>query len=274
MHDQLLSELEVCKNELIQKGATAELSMDKDELPALLVFLEGIGRFVLSILEGEDSDLLCLTAETTEKAKASPEEIQNVSFIAPMPEPSEAADTIKHYAQLLLSGKTQEVYPLPEMVQELGEDEAAPEAAVRLLPKTNMLADILGRAGAEDLAVDIANIPYILVVDGDMTFVAAYENLAGDEYLLHFRADIPYEKADKKKVEKLSEQFNLDHSYTRSFLGFDDLGIIGEKDSCVITFHACTIDSGESIDGGIYGDMAASFERDVMDFMEDFFGVE
>ncbi|MDC7292757.1 hypothetical protein NXH67_04420 [Butyrivibrio sp. DSM 10294] len=274
MNEHLLSELEVFKNELIKEGATAELSMDRDGLPALLVFFEGIGRVVLSLMEGDDKDFLCLTAETTKGDKAAPEDIQAVSLLTPLPDKQGRAGTIKRYAKLLLSGKTLEVYPLPEMVQDLDEDENAPEAAVRLLPKTNMLADILTRAGAEDLAVDIANIPYILVVDGDMTFVAAYENLYGDEYLLHFRADIPYEKADKKKALELSEEFNRDHSYTRSFIGMDDLGIIDDGDSPVITFHACTIDSGDNIDGRVFGDMAAAFEREVMEFLEEFFGAE
>lgn len=272
MYEHLLSELEVFKNELIKEGATAELSMDRDGLPALLVFFEGIGRVNLSIMEGDEKNLLCLTAETTKEDEAVPEDIQAVSLLTPLPETQRPAGTIKRYAKLLLSGKTLKVYPLPEMVQDLGEDEVAPEAAVRLLPKINMLADILTRAGAEELAVDIANIPYILVVDGDMTFVAAYENLSGEEYLLHFRADIPYEKADKEKVLELSEEFNQDHSYTRSYPGMEDLGIIDDGDSPVITFHACTIDSGENMDGRIFGDMAAAFERDVMEFMEKFFG--
>ena len=274
MYEHLLSELKECQNKLIEAGATAELSMDKDELPALLVFFEGVGRVVLSIIEGDENKLLCLTAETTKESEALPEDIEQVSFLTPFPEKRTLANTIKHYGKILLSGKSMKVYPLPEMVQELSEDENAPEAAVRLLPKTNMLADIIQRAGAQDLAVDIANIPYILVVDGDMTFVAAYEFLSGDEYLLHFRSDIPYEKADEKKAEEFMEQFNKDHAYTKSFLGLNDLGIIDEGEDSVITFHACTIDSGEAVDERIFGNMAAAFEQDVLDFMERFFGEE
>lgn len=274
MYEHLLSELEVCQNKLTETGATAELSMDKDELPALLVFFEGVGRVVLSIIEGDENRILCLTAETTGESEALSEDIEHVSLLMPFPETGAEADTIKHYAKLLFSGRSLKVYPLPEMVRELGEDEDAPEKAVSLLPKTNMLGDILERAGAEDLAVDIANIPYILVVDGDMTFVAAYEPLSGDEYLLHFRSDIPYEKADKKKIEELAAKFNKDHSYTKCFLGLNDLGIIDEGEDPVITFHACTVDSGETVDDRVFGDMAAAFEQDVMEFMEDFFGAE
>jgi hypothetical protein len=143
------------------------------------------------------------------------------------------------------------------------------DTGVALMPRISALMRSYIAGGIEDAEAVYAKVPYIISVDGDATFISAYEQIGDNDYLLHFRADVPFD--EDEDIEELREQirsFNEEHFFVRCALGFEDLGIYDEVSGNVITFFACTPDIGGIKDDAVYGFFAALFESEYMEFFE------
>jgi hypothetical protein len=143
------------------------------------------------------------------------------------------------------------------------------DTGVALMPRISALMRSYIAGGIEDAEAVYAKVPYIISVDGDATFISAYEQIGDNDFLLHFRADVPFD--EDEDIEELREQirsFNEEHFFVRCALGFEDLGIYDEVSGNVITFFACTPDIGGIKDDAVYGFFAALFESEYMEFFE------
>ncbi len=142
-------------------------------------------------------------------------------------------------------------------------------ASAVLMPRISSLMRSYVACGVEDAEAVYAKVPYIILVDDDATFISAFEEIGDNEYLLHFRADVPFD--EDEDIEELKAQikaFNEEHLFVRCGLGFEDLGIYDDESENVITFFACTPDVGGIKDDDFYGFFAGLFESEYMEFFE------
>lgn len=295
MADNLLSKLEEYRKYLVNAGADAQLSMDDKERPGLFVIFEGMpGVFVTFVESGEDEpEVMRIAAETAIGAEASsPADLGLLSLLLGADE-VDSTDRLKDFIRLLLSGKGLEVYPTAEQMtideeklaelegldpDEISWDEQTDpdlsENAIMLVPRINALTEAILREGAEDAQAGIAGTAFTIVVDEDITFVAAFESTSDNEYLLHFRTDIPYDEEEQEKMEQLVKDFNDRSIFTRCCLDEKDLGLFDDEAPLVVTFHAATVDNGPIKDDRFYGFFASLFEYEVGQFIDELFTEE
>lgn len=273
MSDYLLTKLMGYKKALNDAGISAADTMDIDETPGLLLSFDGMQSVFVTFVEGSEfePELIRISAQTTgEKEEALPEDIRYIHMLLSTSEVS-SIEKLKEYVSLFLSGRTTAIYPVAEQV---ADEENGDEGDVLLAPRVNALTDAFLMAGAEDAQVGIGKIPFSLVADDDIAFVAAYESLSDNEQLLHFRTDIEYTQEERKEIEEFVEAFNESSLFTRCSLDNEDLGIFGNEGALVVTFHACTLDNGAMKGESFYGFFASLFEYEVREFMDAYIGVE
>ncbi|MCR5402995.1 MAG: hypothetical protein K6E91_04140 [Butyrivibrio sp.] len=300
MGDYLLPKLEEYRNYLLSAGADAQLSMDDKERPGLFVTFEGIRGVFVTFIEGsaEAPEIMRIAAETAMGDEAlSPGDLSYVNLLVEAAE-VDSPDKLKKFIRLLLSGKSLEVYPTAEQLtaddertasaegfypDEISEGDAADadlsseelagvdlsDSGMMLLPRVNALTAALLREGADDAQAGIAGTAFTIVADEDFAFVAAFENISDNEYLLHFRTDIPYDEDEQEEMEQLVKSFNDKSLFTRCCLGQRDLGLFDDEEPLVMTFHAVTVDSGPIRDDSFYGFFASLFEYEVRQLIDE-----
>ena len=143
------------------------------------------------------------------------------------------------------------------------------DSGMMLLPRVNALTAALLREGADDAQTGIAGTAFTIVADEDFAFVAAYESISDNEYLLHFRTDLPYSEDEQEEMEQLVKNFNDKSLFTRCCLGQRDLGLFDEDEPLVLTFHAVTVDSGPIKADSFYGFFASLFEYEVRQLIDE-----
>ncbi len=272
MSDYLITKLEGYKEALNNAGISAVDTMDIDETPGLLVNFEGMQSVFVTFVEGNEfePEIIRISVQTTgAKENAFPEDIRYNHMLLSTSE-VDSIEKLKKYTALFLSGKTLKVYPVAELVT--GEEES--EGEVSLVPRINALTESFLMAGAEDAQAGIGKIPFSIVADDDIAFVAAFERLSDDEQLLHFRTDLAYTEEDRKDIEEFVDSFNESSLFTKCSLDNDDLGLFGDEEDLVVTFHACTLDNGAMKRESFYGFFASLFEYEVRQFMDEYLGVE
>lgn len=295
MGDYLLPKLEEYRNFLVSAGADAQMSMDDKERPGLLVAFEGLREVFVTFIEGGESEpeIMRIAAETaTDGEASSPEDLGYVSLLISADE-ADSPERLKEFIRLLLSGKSLEVYPTAEQLtvneekvaslegpdyEEISDDEPIDpdlsDSATMLVPRINALTGAVIREGADDAQAGIAGIAFTIVVDDGLPFVAAFESTSENEYLLHFRTDIPYGEDEQGEIEELVKVFNDKSLFTRCSLGKRDLGLFDDEAPLVVTFYAVTIDNGPVKDDSFYGFFASLFENEVGQFMDELFAEE
>ncbi len=261
--DYLLPKLNSFNEFLKENGIRAEVSMDIDEIPGLMLFLEQDVNLFITFIE-EDMGVPELMRMTASYYEGKELKEDNLRFRSILVDPREITDLgeLEKCIKLALSGKSLVPYPSGELI----EGDPAGEA---LLPRTNTLARAIVNAGAEDVEVVTAGIPFVIATTGEVAFVSAFEEIAGEEYLMHFRADIPYDLSeDIEELRKDVELFNEEHFFVKASLDFEDPGVFSEENEKVITFHAFTRDVGAAKDDEYYAFFASLFESEVLDFFE------
>ena len=295
----LLPRLENYAAWLTDQGMDARLSMDKDEIPGLLVNFEEKGEIFITFTEGEDDfpEIMRLSLDYSKDASETyVKDLRTLNFLVDVSEVL-SVDQLKYCIDLMLSGRTLAVYPTADLVHdETGEEEplvsteepsatdddfgeltdidedVEPEReAVELTnsytsPRVNALTLALKDEGAENAESIYSEIPYVLVVDAELVFVCAFETLDDNTFILHFRADIPVDKGeDLKELEEKVTEFNESHHFTTCHIGIENLDIYDDTSENVITFHGCTLESGDIKSDGFYGFFTSLFEFEVMD---------
>ena len=269
-------------------------SMDYDGIPGITLLLENKNNLFVTFMEGDESDeepeLLRFTAVYDVFSKEDDEAASDFyykSLIVPASE-IENIDSLKKITELIISGKCFSFYPTAELVKEPdkeaggeeaeeAEEEKAEEEAndnydIASLPRINNLLNSLIKEGAEDCAVLYGKIPYILVADNDLAFVCAYE-YTDDEYLLHFRADIPITDELSEKIADIITEFNEDHYFARAEIGHEKLNIYDDVNDNVLSLHACIYDSQQFKDSSYYSYFASMFENELSEMIESIYGM-
>ncbi len=144
--------------------------------------------------------------------------------------------------------------------------EKSDENSIRLMPRINALTQALGFCGAEEVQEFYEGIPYVLVVDDETAFVCCYEEISDNEYLLHFRADVPVDDMETDGLKEKAEAFNENHFFAKCYLDQEDLGIFEDDPGKIVTFHAVIPDYGAIKTPDFYGFFAGLFQADIMDF--------
>lgn len=251
-------------------------SMDYDGIPGITLLLENKNNLFVTFMEGDESgeepELLRLTAVYDVFNKEDDEAASDFyykSLIVPASE-IENIDSLKKITELIISGKCFSFYPTAELVKEPdkeAEGEANDNYDITALPRINNLLNSLIKEGAEDCAVLYGKIPYILVADNDLAFVCAYE-YTDDEYLLHFRADIPITDELSEKITDIITEFNEDHYFARAEIGHEKLNIYDDVNDNVLSLHACIYDSQQFKDSSYYSYFASMFENELSEMIE------
>lgn len=154
------------------------------------------------------------------------------------------------------------VVPYPDRFVMEKNDDSAP----RLMPRINALTEALSYCGAEEVQDFYEGTAYVLVVDDETAFVCCYEEISDNEYLLHFRADVPVEDMEPDVLKEKAEAFNENHFFARCYLDQEDLGIFEDDPGKIVTFHAVIPDFGAIKTPDFYGFFAGLFQADIMDF--------
>ena len=251
-------------------------SMDYDGIPGITLLLENKNNLFVTFMEGDESgeepELLRFTAVYDIFSKEDDEAASDFyykSLIVPASE-IEDIDSLKKITELIISGKCFSFYPTAELVKEPdkeAEGEANDNYYIAALPRINNLLNSLIKEGAEDCAVLYGKIPYILVADNDLAFVCAYE-YTDDEYLLHFRADIPITDELSEKITDIITEFNEDHYFARAEIGHEKLNIYDDVNDNVLSIHACIYDSQQFKDSSYYSYFASMFENELSEMIE------
>ncbi|MBQ9589688.1 MAG: hypothetical protein IJR29_05840 [Butyrivibrio sp.] len=251
-------------------------SMDYDGIPGITLLLENKNNLFVTFMEGDESgeepELLRFTAVYDIFSKEDDEAASDFyykSLIVPASE-IEDIDSLKKITELIISGKCFSFYPTAELVKEPdkeAEGEANDNYDIAALPRINNLLNSLIKEGAEDCAVLYGKIPYILVADNDLAFVCAYE-YTDDEYLLHFRADIPITDELSEKITDIITEFNEDHYFARAEIGHEKLNIYDDVNDNVLSIHACIYDSQQFKDSSYYSYFASMFENELSEMIE------
>lgn len=250
--------------------------MDYDGIPGITLLLENKNNLFVTFMEGDESgeepELLRFTAVYDIFSKEDDEAASDFyykSLIVPASE-IEDIDSLKKITELIISGKCFSFYPTAELVKEPdkeAEGEANDNYDIAALPRINNLLNSLIKEGAEDCAVLYGKIPYILVADNDLAFVCAYE-YTDDEYLLHFRADIPITDELSEKITDIITEFNEDHYFARAEIGHEKLNIYDDVNDNVLSIHACIYDSQQFKDSSYYSYFASMFENELSEMIE------
>ena len=257
----LLPRLESYREFLVKNGVRAEMSMDADEIPGLIVFNPEAENFYITFMEGEQEipEVMRITADHVD---------QDPDYRSILVAASEAedVDNLLKFGKIALSDMCMAPYPTREMVLETDTDDSL-GAEAALAPRINALMRSYAVCGVEDAEIMYASVPYIILLDGDTAFISSYEQIDDNGYLLHFRADVPFdEDQDKEELKKQVRAFNQEHYFVRCALGFEDLGIYEDESENVISFFACTPDFGSMKDDAVYGFFASLFESEYMGF--------
>lgn len=255
---ELISELSALRERLLHMGIKSEMTIDNDEVPGLLLLMPQFGPLYLTLADETDRgiNVYRLSMDTLEEDGKSVDDIESLDFYVAF-EGDIASDDLTRVVRLLSSGKLREVYPLKETRQ---------EEAAALTPLVNRLAVSYQSTGAEEAVVFNEPLPCVILVDGNVSFISTYEDI-GNGYLLHFRADIPYDDSeDEEEILKFLRRFNASHRFARCSMGCADMGITDEPAEKVITLHACTFDSVEETTEDFYGYFGSLFERNVEEF--------
>ncbi len=276
----LIPKLSAFRQYLGENGIRSEMSVDADDIPGLLVFTDDGRSVYITFIEKDFENPELMRITVTYSDKEEPVTAKELKFRNLMVSAEEiiTVEDFRKAVAVSLSNVMLRPYPTADLVgkdpvseADTGEDSVIDEKAV-LLPRTNRLLGGILAAGAEESEISVSKIPYVAVSDGDGAYISAFEEVGDNEFLLHFRADISYDKDED--IEKLKEKvslFNEEHFFVRASLGEQDLGIYEDESDNVITFHALTIDNGEGKSEDFYGFFIGFFEAEVTDFFEEEF---
>ncbi len=252
----LMPKLNDYKKMFEDAGITARLSMDKDEIPGLVFFPNKSTSVFMTVILGEENpDLVRLTVDYLNEGETMSEDVKYRSAIISTMEDI-SAESLKNYASLLLDGRFANIYPTAE------------DTSDTLLPRTQMLYERLLEEEIEDAEIVQGKLPFIFAVDDDYPLVISYEELSDNEYLLHFRYDLPYDEKLKEDIAEKVEIFNKNHAFTQCDFGMEDLEIYEVMTDNILTLHACTVDNGAMKEIGFYGRFTGWFEDDIKDFLD------
>ncbi len=180
--------------------------------------------------------------------------LESVGISIEIPEGEDAeAEIVAIIEDYALSKTTKVPYPAKSDMEKENDEDMA------LMPRINALTEALDFCGAEEVQDFYEGIPYVLVVDDVTAFICSFEEISDNEYLLHFRADIPVDDMDPDKVKEKAAAFNADHVFARCYPDQEDLGIFEDDPGSVVTFHAVIPDHGEIKDSDYYGFFAGAF---------------
>lgn len=257
---EIVSKLYAFRDKLADDGIRSELTIDSDEVPGLLIFMQPFDPLYLTFADemNDGTMIIRLSMDALDEDGMTVDDIITRNFYL-MSEGYPKPDELKEFVKILISGKAHEVYPLSTTkLQESG----------ALIPMVDNLAMNFLESGAQEAEAIYEPIPCVLVVDDEISFISTFEAV-GNKYLLHFRADIPYDESeDEESIRAVVDQFNASNRFAICSLGCEDMGIIDESGKKVITLHACTLDNGDGYPHDFYGYFGALFEGEVENFID------
>ena len=248
-------------------GVRCEMSMDEDEVPGLLVFIEDLPPVYLTVMEGEEE-----VAEWYRfAARVEDDAADYARFMTPVDE-AKTAEELTEMIRLFLEGELWKVYPPAAQIDGLDwdatiEDAHLPEQYARLLPRTGALLMALRQSYVEECALQQQGMPCIVAVNEDFVCAMAYEETGDDTYMLHFRSDAPVVEGDD--AEALCRRFNREHYFAQVRVGEKEPDLYGdEKAEPVYTFFAGVPDNGEMKSVSRYEQFLSQFDDEVEEFFE------
>ncbi len=239
-------------------GMKNELTLDRYGAAALNVHVGDGGEVAATFLKSEDENVPVMLSLTglIKGADGEPEEKELVLFYEAL------ADNAEGFSALLsVFAKGLKVLPDNEMLKEAAKNPAEYSAeSFRMKPRLNgLMAELAGLSFIEDLAMVDSEIPYLLLVGGNIAAAVCYETVPESEnlYLLHIRMDMPYDEAAAgMTAEEFCRDFNASELFTRSYVtkaAPEFFELEGTKE--YISFHICMPEGERFLSRAVYETM-------------------
>ena len=233
-----------------------ELTLRKDEVPALSVSLPSLPERLATFSSIEDEDgkekpVLLISLRGNE----------NEEWVVPLKKTADSLNLILRILRIFGKGYPNRPYLTAEeadLSQETAAgEEVLPEEGFAVMPRINALSAILSSFEPEELLAFSGRIPVIWYAEDHYAFCLCYEAVPEeDAFLLHLRADILADLPEEN-LERVVEDFNRNHDHARLFTGLAAPKLCGE--GSFLTLCMTVFEDGEM-------ESEEDYERIISDF--------